>query len=467
MKMNRLFVYMLALTLFASLAVPGLFAQEESEGGGFGMGLGLDLGVQTFLEDGEERAYQRVGFVPDISFGKFGLSLDLSFHVAPSEDPDKAFDFREEDWIPDDDTTVLELYLPKFNYIRYGFKGDPLYVKFGSIADGTLGTGFIMGNYSNTLFLPDEKIFGMSFDLDGQLFGFPYLGLESFVGNLANFDVVGTRLYTRPLAWSEIPIVKNLEVGATLAADLDPAYRPDFFTVLLDETDTPIYDPATLDSDVDSVVIFGLDLIQPILANPVISLAAFGDFVVQPNSAIGGMLGFGGRLIKFIPYAFQLRVMGDDFIPVYFDATYDFYRAEKYLVVSGEASIPSYIGWLASTGFSFLEDKLSFNATLDGPFKAIPEGDTADNSASEYPHLRAVFTVAEGLLPGFFFDAYYDKKYITSFSDLVDQEGAVIGANINYKTGPAVVTLAYDVRYNPSTGEYDTSAKLMTSIGLF
>ena len=261
----------------------------------------------------------------------------------------------------------------------------------------------------------------------------------------------------------------SLRVGAEAVAAVElhmPALRHevDRCTALVDSLDNPIYsDP---ENQVESVTIFGIDFIQPILSNPVISLAGFGDLVFQPEGT-GGMLGVGGRFLSLIPYSVQLRVLGENFIPVYFDATYDLYRAEKYLVSSGVATIDSYVGWLASTGFSIMQDMIVFNVLLDGPFKAVPSGDVNDHSANEYPHLRADFTVAEGVLPGFFFNAYYDKKYITSFSDLIDREGAVIGATVNYKTGPAVVTLAYDVRYNPSTGEYDTAAKLMTSIGLF
>ena len=458
MEKQRLFVYVMTLILLGTLTAPGVLAQEEPGSNGPGMGLGLSLGTQSFLEDGEKVVYQKVGFIPDISFGKFGVSLDLSFHLASSDDPNAPFKFRKDDWVPTGDRTFLELYLPKINYIRYGVKGEPFYVKFGSISDGTLGTGFIMGNYSNRLFLPDEKILGMSLDLDGKLFDFPYFGIETNVGNLAHFDVMGGRLYLRPLAWSTIPLLKDIEIGSTAVVDLDPDYRSEFFTAY------------NLDK-VDSVFIMGADIIQPILTNPAFSLSLFGDFVVQPNEATGFMAGFSGRLIQVIPYVFQLRFLGKDFIPTYFDATYDLYRAKKYLVASGETSIPEYQGWFGSLGFSLLEDKLAFQATVDGPFKAIPEGDTADKSASQYPHLRAVFTLAEGILPGVFpdvfLDAFYDKKYITSIADVVDPEGAVIGLNINYRTGPAVITLAYDVRYNPSTEEFDTSAKLMTAISLF
>ena len=73
--------------------------------------------------------------------------------------PDIPFKFRDADWVPEEKTFegFLSLYLPKFNYIRYGNKGEDIFVKLGSIEDATLGTGFIMGNYSNAMFLPNEN----------------------------------------------------------------------------------------------------------------------------------------------------------------------------------------------------------------------------------------------------------------------------------------------------------------------
>jgi len=121
----------------------------------------------------------------------------------------------------------------------------------------------------------------------------------------------------------------------------------------------------------------------------------------------------------------------------------------------------------ASSGFSFLEDKIAFSVSIDGPFAAAPSGDIGDHSPTEYPHLTAAFTLAEDLIPGVFFDAYYDKQYIAAFGDIFDATGAVIGANINYKTGPAVITLNYDVKWDPALGEFTTAAKLMTSLDLF
>ncbi len=42
------------------------------------------------------------------------------------------------------------------------------------------------------------------------------------MGNVARFDVLGARLYARPLAGTEIPLLKDLQVGATFAMDTNP-----------------------------------------------------------------------------------------------------------------------------------------------------------------------------------------------------------------------------------------------------
>ena len=137
----------------------------------FGMFLGL--GVTVF--DGD--TYQRLSLSPEFAVNKLGIAFDLTFHF---KFEDSNLKFRKEDWVPSEVTArnVIGLYLGKFRYIRWAQKGDPLYFKFGSIDNGTLGNGFIMGNYNNTLFLPQTRIFGLTFDLDGKLFDFPFIGFN-------------------------------------------------------------------------------------------------------------------------------------------------------------------------------------------------------------------------------------------------------------------------------------------------
>ncbi len=438
---------LITFILIALFALIPAYSQEE-EDNGFNFGMSLGIGVATFDEDGSSFTYQSLSLSPDFSYGKFGLGFDITLNYTFTGPPPSGTDFyvREDDWIPSGDNSFLDVYLPKFKYIRYGFKGDPLFVKLGSIDDATLGNGFIMANYDNTLFLPEKRIFGLSFDLDGSLFNLPLVGIETFVGNLAQFDVIGVRPFVRPLINTELPVVKNLQFGATLAVDTKPA-------LYVDET-----------AD-ETVALYGADFRLPLISKEAVTMATFGDLAFLHEQSMGGMVGFGGRLIGFLNYGAQIRILGENFVPTYFDSAYDLYRYEKYLIAKGGAEIPGYVGWLISLGTTFFDDAFIFNASLDGPFNK-PEPDNEDNYLN-YPHLYAIFMIKQGLVPYVSFDASYDKRSIKSFGDLVDAENSVIQARINYSIGPAVISFIYKIRYEPVSQDWVVTSGLASSIQLF
>jgi hypothetical protein len=466
MRPNKIIILMTVFSLFVPLIS---VSAQDTEGPGADFGLGLLLGVETFDPvDGstEPETFQTLAISPDLAIGDFGIGLDLVLHyrfVSPESNDGSSFDIREEDWIPMNGQNFLELYLPKIKYLRYGYKGDQLYVKFGQIEDASLGTGFIVNQYSNTLFQPDEKIMGLNIDIDGQLFNFPYVGIETFAGNIAHFDVFGGRIYARPLLWSAVPVIENLEWGITGVVDIDADYRTNYF------------DPAVTGvTDAAPVFIYGSDLVLPVLNFDFASLAVFADIAFQGTTS-GQMVGFGGRLIGIIPYVFQLRFLGNNFIPSYFNNSYDLYRGIEYAVFNSGATtvIPSSVSWLATTGVSILDDMLVLTATLDGPFAPIPTDGTENNNFVEYPHLYANFLINEGLIPDFSLSASYDKKYITDIADLISAENALINMAINYNAGAAVITLSYDLKYAPdatadlSWEDFDVNSTLSCSLELF
>jgi hypothetical protein len=426
------------LFLFPAAGQP---APAEEEGPKFSFGLGIGIGVQSYANpdfvpggtEPEKINYQSLSLDPEFIFGKFGIGLNLAlnYRFTAGAEGDR-FEVREEDWKAGDLEEVLDVYLPKIRYIRYGAKGDPLFIKMGTIDDAVLGNGFIVANYSNALFLPETRIFGLSLDLDGKLFGFPYIGIETFAANLARFDLIASRLYGRPLAETSLPLLDELQVGATVAVDQDPGYFAD------KKSDFP---PELLPPSDASVLIYGIDFRLPLLSGNILSLATFGDGVFQQEGA-GAMLGIGGRLVKFITYGAQLRFLGDNFIPAYFGPDYDLYRPEQYLVYDGVVDKKGGLGWFASLGFSVLKDGIVFVSSMEGPLGEI-EGN--------YYNWRAVFMVKEGILPGFFFDASYDKKNMAGFDDFLRwKEEALIRARVNYRTGPAIISLVYNLRYDPS-----------------
>jgi len=453
--MKKKLILVAALGLLSAFA----FAQEESADApqskfDFSASISLGTDVLPTATLGKSEAWTRLGFQPDFSFGKIGLGLDLSLRFKLYPTNDQAIEVYGGDWIPNyegNGKSFFDVYLPKFLYVRYGVKGeDSLFAKLGSIDDLSLGDGFIMSEYSNMRFMPETRIFGLDLGLDGQLFNFPYAGFELLTGNLAAFDVMGGRVYGRPLVDTSLPILKGLQVGATAVVDRDPYRYAD-------------------KSGATPLAVYGGDLYLPILTGKVFPLAAFSDLAFEPaNKSMGAMVGAGGRLISFITYGAQLRLLEDGFIPSYFDANYDIYRADKYDSMQEATDGSFYAGWYGSLGLSLLEDKIVFRTSLDGPFKLAPVASSA--SQADYPHAKAILRFGKGLVGGFFADASYEKYFIGRqspfFSDLVDPTDAVIGMALNYQTGASVITLNYSAKWDSGSDSFVVTSSLEASMQL-
>jgi hypothetical protein len=458
--LRRLAVIAIVFCLATGMAV----AQDEQPAPGspaapgFGFAMGLGIGVQTFNEPGPQPGpeflpvtYQTLSLTPDFSWGKLGvgLSLALNYNFAGS---DGSIKIRREDWWPTNEPVtfqnVLAIYLPKIAYVRWGLKGDPLFLKFGSFNDATLGDGFVMGDYSNTLFLPTERHFGLQADVDGTLFDFPYVGMESVVGNLARFDVMGIRAYARPLAKTSIPIFDGLQVGVTAAVDTEPYHNT-----------ASAGSPSMLS-------VLGVGALMPIIyTKDVFSLIAYTDAATIQARTWGSMAGVGGRIINIFTYGAQLRLLGSGFIPTYFGPAYDALRDVQYdAVTNANTSAGVTFGGLISAGVSLLGDKLIFKLTLDAPF--ITE-ETTD--ILKLPHLNAILSLASGVLPVFSFDFSYDKKGIGSFASLVDPTNAAIQGKLNLQSGPAVISFIYIITYDQrqSPDPWTVTSGLQCSIALF
>jgi hypothetical protein len=440
-----------------SLAVGSAFAQDTPPANPFAFKMGLDMGAQTFItekpNDPDAGPFQFIGFSPDISFGKFGIGLDLTVNYTlngpPGAPVPNSFYIRVSDWVPLDFKDFLALYLPRIAYVRWGEKGDPLFIKLGSFKDGTLGDGFIMGSYNNTLFMPTYRHLGLQADLDGGLFKFPFVGLETVIGNIAVMDVLGARLYVRPLIATQIPILNNLEVGVTAVADTG--------------TNATTKSPAT------PVAVFGGDVQLPIVyVKNIVSMLAFTDVAFEGPST-GAMLGFGGKLLNLISYGAQLRYLGAGFQPGYFGVAYDNYengRGKQFNNLPSASSTAYTFGWSASMGTSFLADKFLFLVKLDSPIITTE----APTSSLAMPHLVGILSMAEGVIPGITFDFIYDKQNINTWQSLFSLDNALMRAQLNFQTGGAVISFIYNITYDssqPAGKQFVTQSGLQSSIPLF
>ncbi len=422
---------------------PAPAEQPAARGPAFGFTMALGIGVQTFNEPGPV-TYQSISLAPEFSYGKLGVGLALTLNFTGSGN---SYIVRKADWVPTSFQDFLQIYLSKISYVRWGVKGDPLFLMLGSFSDVTLGDGFIMGDYTNMYFLPQDRHFGFEADLDGALFQFPYLGMETFIGNLALMDVLGGRAYVRPFASTGTPILSGLEVGATLVADTAAS--------------NPIQSAAVPPSA--PVAVFGGDVRVPLVSVPeTVTLTAFTDVASIQGTTVGGALGVNGRLIRIFTYGAQLRLMQATFLPDYFGPLYDVTRAASYAIVQSGVSGGTF-GYLVSAGTSLLADKLVLVLSLDGPFTT-----TAVSPTQIYPHLRATFRIADGLLPGVSFDFIWDKQAIGSFGELVSSDYASVAARLSFRTGPAVISFVYQLSYMPGQVPNPTiTSGLQSSIALF
>lgn len=457
--MKRIILVMIALSLLAPL-----WAQDGGGDKGFSAGLNLGTDLLPNPDTGVMESWSKLGFRPDLALGKFGVGLDLTLRFQLYPDPNdntKIIRIYEPDWLPAAGSTItdiLDLYLPKILYVRYGLKDiDPIYVKLGSISDFSLGNGLVVSDYSNTRFLPDRRIFGLQLGVDGAAFKVPYFGMEVLTGNLSKFDVIGGRVYLRPLAFLGSSLFGRLQVGATAVLDQDP--------LLYFDNSSNTYAASS------PVYVLGADLTLPILSGKLLSLVSYVEGAKEMNDAMGAIGGIRGKLLGFIRYGAEARYMQEGFIPAYFDTNYDLYRAERFDYIENTAPGDFGMGWLAKVGFDLFQEKVLFTAAVDGPLAPIPS--VASDNAAAYPHLKGSFILKEDLIGGISFSGVYEKYFIgransNIFTDLIDPTDAVIGMDVNYKTGATLLTLHYTYKWDPSknsgAGGFDVSSSLSVSV---
>ncbi len=338
--------------------VPEVIEEEEeiddsssSSTGPFNMGGGVGSVMLG------ENIYTQIRLMPELTFGKFGLGLDVDLLI------DSNGNVRKEDW---DD---FEDYVNKIYYLRYGQRGDSFFGRLGGFKSYTLGHGLVMKDYSNMLRYPEYKQIGIQ--LGGNL---PVAGMtaEIFTANAVRNEILGGRLTVAPLSNSGIPLFNKLIFGGTIATDrnqfggltdeilesiqidtdgdgiyddldgdLDGDMIPDYENLLeqytLEQIDEMIangtivvdYDVIAdeLDLGEDDIIVFGIDYELPFIQSPLFTLSHYGEAAKIMDHKMGFI--FPGFYSKFLIFHMNLeyRIYQDDFMPAFFNQLYDEQRA--------------------------------------------------------------------------------------------------------------------------------------------
>ncbi|MCX6152280.1 MAG: hypothetical protein NTX22_17275 [Ignavibacteriales bacterium] len=248
-------------------------------------------------------------FRPEIAFANFGVGIDLNLEF------DTQGNLRKENFNEFSD------YLSIIRYVRYGQKHEETYVRLGALDYASLGHGSIMYMYNNSPSYDTRKI-GLEFDLD-----FDKIGFETVYGNFGQSGVAGIRGFVRPLKWGEsapIPIISNLEVGATFATDFNK-YAGVIEGTYIDSTNT-----FQIEKDKGATKIIGLDVGLPISLSSFVTLTPYFDFVKIINfgsgTAAGLMLDLNGFGLVTVRAKLERRWNGDNYLPSYFNSMYEIQR---------------------------------------------------------------------------------------------------------------------------------------------
>ncbi len=296
--MKKLFLILIisTTTVFAQLDQYPRPGEGEFTGG---------LGLNWI--DGE--LHYRISLRPEVSFANFGAGLDLNL------------DFDSKGKIRKENFNEFSDYLSIIRYVRYGMKRDPLYARLGALDYHTIGHGTIMYRYNNSPSFDSRKI-GLVLDIDFGNFGF-----ESIYGAFGQAGIVGARGYLRPLKYTSaanVPVISNLEVGATIVSDLNENSG----------IVSGYYDPFTYKkvnvTDAGSLTIIGFDIGLPVIRSSLAEVLLYFDVnkIIDFGTGVaaGVKVDLNGLGIVSASAKLERRFNGKQYFPAYFNSLYEIER---------------------------------------------------------------------------------------------------------------------------------------------
>ncbi len=428
MKMRIKIFGILFLLSFQFLQSQGLRDMKDNNQFTGGLGLSWINGEPYYL----------FNLSPDISFGKFGIGLDVNFRI------DRNGNLRNEDFNSFSD------YLSLIKYVRYGQKRDPFYIRVGGLDRAILGQGNIVYYYNNRASYDNRKI-GIELDIDFGQFGF-----ESVYGDLSGKGLFGMRGYTRPLQFTElgkIPVIGKLEVGGTFATDLN-----DYAGVT-----NAMIDPATRSmkilSDEGNISIVGLDALLPLIRSKIINVDLYSNFTkilkFGSGATIGAGFSFNGLGIVTLDMKFERWFNGDEFIPRYFNQFYEVNRLR----------VDSTTGFLGSRAAELKASKSLGNSYFGELLIGVLNFVQIYGSYSRYDKISksGILRLETDLSPktaSYVFRAYYDKVGIKDEKDIFTlDERSILTAEAGYKPiSYLLVSFVYQWTFSPV---YDVNDKVV------
>jgi len=308
-RLLRIFVFFLILASFFTISAVDFHPDEAYSR--FKRGISLGGALFPTYQGNSLLLELDVYASAEFSMLGFGVGLPVRFILKNDDDiPTSGGAFPKEDWDDARDWVAI------LNYFHYGHSGDMFYFYFGEQRNRYVGNGSIVGAYFGDLRLYHPQR-GVNLEVNTD-----YAGLDFFMDDVTPPNVIGGRVYVKPISFMKESYANNLEVGASYFADV---FAPDQIT----GKNFNGYGREITDSNFQ---IFGFDLSFRLLAMKYYQLTLYTDMNKIVDAGFG--MHFGAKHKLMLPGStdmqilsrWEVRAMEPDYIPSYFNTFYDIER---------------------------------------------------------------------------------------------------------------------------------------------
>ena len=269
----------------------------------------------------ENRQWTRLCIRPDFPIGRFGVAPELELFL------DDKWNFSDKGYSFNSRKETLESLARRIYYVRYNNPGDDLYLKAGGLENVTLGYGFLVNNYSNSLEFPEIKKLGVQFE--AKSLGNYDITIQSFMNNIGEIYVWGpltglrTALKVLKPHTASGTILHDLEIGVTGAADFNQ-----------NQGIGPVDSVYRQKTDPDGFYMVGAEATLPIWKRPGLNLAIYGEAAKSLDDRDSGTeaggygFSFPGFLLTSETICANINFcrFKDRFCSEYFNLLYEFER---------------------------------------------------------------------------------------------------------------------------------------------
>jgi hypothetical protein len=251
--------------------------------------------------------YYRARWIPEFKIKKVQMGLDLDFLF------DKKFRLKVEDW------DHLIDYLYKIYYLKYGNRRDMFYGHIGGFPNTTIGTGLIMGKYSNMALYPQMRNLGLMIGGNPPIPTNP--SFELFSSNIFKNEILSFSARCKPLPDSTLKVIDGMVWGLNIVTDRNQ--YSNLKAVVPDSVYSIMAKPRK-----QGVTLIGVALDMPLYKSEKYIFGTYSEFAHIFGLGSGAVIPGVYADFHFVKLNLEYRRYGRRFDPAFFDEDYEEERGQ-------------------------------------------------------------------------------------------------------------------------------------------